>query len=150
MTKLDILVISEEIEGSREEILSYIADVLLKKGFVKEGYKESLLEREDKFPTGLYVNETFKVAIPHTEISFANRNVLVIVKPLNPVYFKRMDDPTTEIEVDIIFVLVIKEPDNYLKFLSKLTENLANEEFIKLVKDRDIRAISEYINEFFD
>ncbi|KHO61418.1 PTS system IIA component, Gat family [Thermoanaerobacter sp. YS13] len=145
---MDVLIFTEEVEGNREEVLSHIAEILLEKGFVKKGYKESLLEREKYFPTGLYVDEELKVAIPHTEVNFANKNVLVVVKPLNSVHFYRMDKPDVEIEVDIIFALVIKDSHEYLKFLSKLTENLTNEEFVKLIKTGNLENISAYIKNF--
>lgn len=145
---MDLLVLTEKIEGNREEVLSYVAELLLEKGFVKKGYKESLLEREKNFPTGLYVDEDLKVAIPHTEVDFAKQNVLVIVNPLNSVYFYRLDKPDVEIKVDIIFLLVIENPSEYQKFLSKLTENLTNKEFVKLIKTGNLEDISWYVKNF--
>lgn len=145
---MDLLVLTEKVEGNREEVLSYVADLLLERGFVKKGFKESLLEREKNFPTGLYVDEDLKVAIPHTEIDFAKQNLLVIVKPLDSVYFYRLDKPDLEIKVDIIFLLVIENPNEYQKFLSKLTENLTNKEFVELVKKGNLEDISWYIKNF--
>lgn len=146
---MKLIILTREVEGDREAILSHIAEELLEKGFVKKGFKESLLEREKKYPTGLYVNEELSVAIPHTDVDFANENVLVIVKPSNPVYFNRMDKPDEELKVDIIFLLVINNPKEYLKFLSKLTENLTNEEFVRLIKAGDLEEISNHIKILF-
>ncbi|MBE3519253.1 MAG: PTS sugar transporter subunit IIA [Firmicutes bacterium] len=137
----------EKVQGDREQVLSYLADVLLQKGFVKEGYKESLLDRERRFPTGLYVNDELKVAIPHTEIAYANENVLVVAKPLNRLSFYRMDKPGDPIDVDVVFMLVVRDPGAYTKFLSKLTEKLTDGCFVKLIKAGDLDNLSACIRE---
>ena len=137
----------EKVQGDRDQVLSYLADILLQKGFVKEGYKESLLSRERRFPTGLYVNDEVKVAIPHTEIAYANENVLVVAKPLNHLSFYRMDKPGDPIDVDVVFVLVVRDPRVYTKFLGKLTEKLTDSCFISLIKAGDLENLSAWIRE---
>lgn len=144
---MEVELVVEEVKGDREQVLSYLADVLLQRGFVKEGYKESLLEREKHFPTGLYVSEDVKVAIPHTEIPYANKNVVVVAKPLDRVHFYRMDKPEDPIDVDVIFLLVVKDPTTYTKFLSKLTQKLTDERLVKLIKGGNLESLSAYIME---
>jgi len=99
------------------------------------------LEREQKFPTGLYLGD-INVAIPHADIKYANKSGIAIVVLRNPVKFKRMDNPSEEIPVHIIFLLVIVQPDEYVKFLSKLTSAFGNQEFLsKIVKSEDARTV---------
>ena len=38
---------------TKEEALSYLADKLIRKGIVKESYKQAIIDREHVFPTGL-------------------------------------------------------------------------------------------------
>jgi len=44
-----------------------------------------------------------------------------------------MDEPDIETTVDVVFLLIIKEPKGYVKFLTSLTELFSKEEFIKTI-----------------
>ena len=133
------------VAGTRDESLSFLSDSLSKGGYVKEGYKESLLEREEKYPTGLVLADSVNVAIPHTETEFVNEDVFVIGVPQNDIKFRRIDDPTTEVCVDLIFLFVIKNPQKYVKVLSALTENFANEEFLGYMGRKNLTKVEEHI-----
>jgi len=136
------------VNGTREEMLSFLSDKLREKNYVKESYKQSLLEREEKHPTGLALVDSVNIAIPHTDTEFANENVFVIGIPQNEIKFKRIDDSSAELSVDLIFLLVINDPDRYLKFLSKLTENFANKEFLDYIKDKDLKKIESFLKKY--
>lgn len=138
------------VSGTREEALSFLSDELLRKNYVKEGYKQSLLEREEEHPTGLALADSVNVAIPHTVTDLANENVFVLAIPQNEIRFRRMDDPSTEVSVDLIFLLVISDPNRYLKFLSKLTENFANKDLLSYIKNKDVKNIESFFKMFFD
>jgi PTS system galactitol-specific IIA component len=135
------------VEGSKEEILSFLSDELQKAGYVKEGYKESLIKREQEHPTGLGLPNSINVAIPHTETDLANENVFVIAIPKNEVKFKKIDDENKEISVDLIFLFVIKDPNTYLKLLARLTENFSDFEFTEYIKEKDLNKILTFLNE---
>jgi PTS system galactitol-specific IIA component len=135
------------VSGTREDVLSFLSDKLRERNFVKDSYKRSLLEREKKHPTGLVLSDLVNVAIPHTDPEFANADVFVIGIPQNEVKFGRIDDPSVEIAVDLIFLFVIKDPNEYLTFLSKLTENFANKEFLGYIKERNIEKINAFLKE---
>jgi PTS system galactitol-specific IIA component len=136
------------VNGTREEALSFLSDKLREKNYVKESYKQSLLEREEKHPTGLALADSVNIAIPHTDTEFANENVFVIGIPQNEIKFKRIDGPSVELSVDLIFLLVINDPDKYLKFLSKLTENFTNKEFLDYIKEKDLKKIESFLKKY--
>jgi PTS system galactitol-specific IIA component len=128
--------------SNSEEVITFLSKKLYEFGYVKEGYLEAVLEREQKFPTGLYLGN-INVAIPHADIKYANKSGIAIVILRNPVKFKKMDNPSEEIPVHIIFLLVIVKPDDYVKFLSKLTSAFGNQDFLsKLVTSEDAKTIS--------
>jgi mannitol/fructose-specific phosphotransferase system IIA component (Ntr-type) len=54
-----------------------------------------------------------------------------------------MDEP--DIEIPVVFLLVIKEPKGYVKFLASLTELFSKEEFIKTILNGTSREIEEYL-----
>ncbi|MGC8757920.1 MAG: PTS sugar transporter subunit IIA [Caldisericaceae bacterium] len=134
-----------EVKGDREEALTFLSDRLQELGYVKQLYKESLLEREQNHPTGLELSNSVSVAIPHTDTEFANDDVFVIGVPKNEIDFFRIDDTSKSISVDLIFLFVIKDPQKYLKFLSELTENFANADFLELIKSKDLDKIKLFL-----
>lgn len=136
---------SYTVKGPREAALSYIADKLTELGYVKEDYKQSLLEREKNFPTGIYLPDSVNVAIPHTETHLVNQDLFVIGVPEEPIIFNQIDEPEKELPIDIIFLFAIKNPDEYLSVLASLTENLSNEELLEYIKHLDLEKIEEFL-----
>lgn len=109
------------------EALTLLTDYLLEKGFVKEGYREAILEREAAFPTGLSTGE-INIAIPHADTSFVNQAALCVGILKKPVKFSAMDEPDHQIDVNLIIVLALKEAHGHLEMLQKVVE---------LIKDQD-------------
>ncbi|GAB6891783.1 MULTISPECIES: PTS sugar transporter subunit IIA [Geobacillus] len=85
---------------SKEEILRKIGRKLLENGLVKEGFIESIVEREEKYPTGIdlsVVGENLpNVAIPHSEPEYSNCKKLVVVKLEKDIKFKSLVCKTNE------------------------------------------------------
>lgn len=127
----DLIFVGKSFNNA-EESITFLSNKLFEKGYTKEGFLEAVLKREQKFPTGLYLGN-INVAIPHTDTKFANKSGLAIAVLQNPVKFRRMDNPTEEIPVHIIFLLVIVEPDEYVRFLSKLTSAFGDQKFLAQV-----------------
>jgi PTS system galactitol-specific IIA component len=143
----DYLTFLDESFNSSSEVISFLSRQLEIHGFVNDGFLEAVLERESKFPTGLYLGD-INVAIPHTEIKYAKKSGVAIVRLMKPVYFRRMDYPDKEVEVSLVFLLSIVNPGEYVNFLSKLTQSFGDyavvrqlfltkskDEFLKILKD---------------
>jgi PTS system galactitol-specific IIA component len=142
-------ILALEVYGNcPDEVLSFLSDQLMKENLVKEHYKESLLEREKKHPTGLCLADSVNVAISHTDVELVNKDAIVIGMPKNEVKFARIDDPSRHVIVDLIFLFVIKDPQKYLGFLSRLTKNFANKEFLKYMKERDLKKIKKFLMKY--
>lgn len=133
------------VSGTRQEALSFLSDNLRMAGYVKEPYKNSLLEREEKYPTGLALADSVNIAIPHTETELVEEDMFVIGVPQTNIEFRRIDDPSQEMCVDLIFLFVIRDPQEYLKVLSKLTENFTNKEFLGYIKGRNLDKVEGYL-----
>lgn len=119
---------------SKEEMFKTVSDHLYTKGYVKETYLESLLQRESLHPTGLQVEDLISIAIPHTDIDHVNKQTMVVVKNNGSHFaFQRMDEPSETLFVDLAFLLVVKEPDGYVSFLSALTSLFQEDSFIDLL-----------------
>ncbi|MBO0451851.1 MULTISPECIES: PTS sugar transporter subunit IIA [Enterococcus] len=131
MLNQDFVYFDEEYKSARD-LLSQIAKDLYKKGYVKETYEQSIISREEKYPTGLKL-AGLNIAICHTEPKDAVKNTLFLVKPAQPVFFKNAE--TLEIlPVDLVIGLVFSDGKIHLKNLSFLAQLFTNQQFIQEIK----------------
>lgn len=105
--------------ASKEEVLELLGNKLLDKGFVKEGFVKSVLQREASYPTGL-PTQPYGVAIPHTDGDMVNESKIAFASLKNPVRFTAMGQGDVEVEVKLVFMLALKNPADQLETLQKL------------------------------
>lgn len=125
----DLIYRNIDFKTSRE-IETFLADQLYENGYVKDGYKKALLEREQKFPTGLPSSQP-AIAIPHANADLVNKTTLAIATLKEPVEFKNMGNTKEDIPVRIVIMLVIAEPHSQVKMLQKVADIVQNEELRK-------------------
>lgn len=132
--KIDERLIFEKANySSQDELFRSVSSVLLKEGFVKETFCQSIIEREKRFPTGLSTRN-LKFAIPHTEAEYANESAIVPVFLDEPIIFNRMDNPEESIQVNIVFILVLKDGYQHVKVLGNLIRSMQDEQVVKVFK----------------
>ena len=113
----------------QNDIISKLANLLYEKGYVKDSYESGVKQREQVYPTGLYLGK-YSVAIPHTESEHVNESAIAIARLSNPVTFKYMADPSMELSVQLVMMLAIKDPSKQVPVLSQLMQKVANSELI--------------------
>jgi PTS system galactitol-specific IIA component len=113
------LILLDYYADNQNELLLQLADVLHKKGFVKESYAEAILQREKEYATGLNTMG-IKVAIPHTYPVHVLKPAILVAKLSDPVLFKEMGDGQKDVEAKLIFMLAVTDPEEHLETLSKL------------------------------
>jgi PTS system galactitol-specific IIA component len=106
---------------------------MFEKGYVKSTYIDAVLEREKTLPTGLDIGEMC-VAIPHTDSKHVNESNVALAVLKNPVEFRNMIDPSKRVEVMVVFLLAINDPDSQVTLLSKLMSVFQNVELLKQIK----------------
>jgi PTS system galactitol-specific IIA component len=126
------LVFTQKHFESKEDAILFLAEQLKEKGYIYKTFANAVVEREEKYPTGLYLGK-INVAIPHTDTKHVKQSGVAILTLDKPVIFNKMDDPSQTIPVLIIFLLAVSEPNEYVQFLSKLAENFSKEEVIKII-----------------
>jgi PTS system galactitol-specific IIA component len=104
---------------NKEEVIKELANLLISKGYVKESYLEAILERERAFPTGL-PTDGVGVAIPHADIKHVLKPGIAIAILKNAVKFNVMGNPDEEVNVKLVFMLAIKEPNMQINLLKNL------------------------------
>jgi galactitol PTS system EIIA component len=130
-----------------EEVIRTLADPLIAKKWVKDGYLKAVLERETEYPTGLPTDGT-AVAIPHTNSEYCLRSAMVTGILREPVPFGNMADPDELLPVRIVFLLAIKEPAFQVHWLKKLVSMLQKQGMLdKLVNSPSAHAATDLLRE---
>ena len=112
------------------EVISYLADKLYENGYVKETYKNAVIEREKEFPTGLFMpNGT--LAIPHTESEHVINGAIAVARLNGEVEFRYMGDPSEIVRTKLVFMLAIDDPSEQVPTLSELMSKFSDEEIIE-------------------
>ena len=94
-----------------ESVIEELGSIMCKKEYVKETYINAVLERERTLPTGLDIGEMC-VAIPHTDSKHVNESNVAVGILKNPVKFNSMIDPKDRLDVELVFLLAVKNPDS--------------------------------------
>ncbi|GAB6099185.1 PTS sugar transporter subunit IIA [Halanaerocella petrolearia] len=127
----DLVKINPQVQ-TKEEVICSLSNLLLKKGIIKESFYEAVIKREEEFPTGLqgkYIN----FAIPHTESRHVNESAIAVATLENGVKFNGMEDSKKEYEVEVIFLLSVKDRSKQTTILQNLLQLMQDEEKIKLL-----------------
>ena len=145
--KIKIEVKRVSVDGSWKPVLEDLAKYALQRGYVKDSFIPALIKRETEYPTGLEIPNGVNVAIPHAEVEHVLEQALLIGVPSKPVKFHSMEDPNKLIDVNLILLLIISNPDGYVKFLSKLTLLFQDKDFISYTKSGRYEDLGRLIAE---
>ena len=124
-----------EVEAQcSEELFEKMGKVLFEQGYVKEGYFEAIVRRENTFPTGL-LTDAFPISMPHVEAEYVEKNAVVVVKLNPPVAFRRMDDPSQELMSELAFFIIIADKNSHTKAIASLVKIFMNPEMLFKIRD---------------
>lgn len=113
-----------------QEVLQQAGEALQQNGYAKESYVRALLEREMRYPTGIDMGE-LGVAIPHTDASQIRKEGLAIITLASPVVFGKMGSEQGEVEVNVVFMLAVKEPGSQIERLRQIMYLIQDKEVLK-------------------
>ncbi|MGO1043549.1 PTS sugar transporter subunit IIA [Clostridioides difficile] len=138
--------IFKDIEvSSNEDALKFLGQRLFNEQYVKESYTEAVIAREKKYATGLPTG-VYGVAIPHTDIVHVNEPGIAIGILNEPVKFIMMGTDDTEIDVKVIFMLAVKEPQEQLQLLERLMTIFQDENMLNNIIDLSEESVSDLLN----
>lgn len=146
--KIDILFV-KVLSTDMESVLREMSQYLCEKGYVKETYEDAIIKREKAYPTGLEIPGAINVCIPHVDIEHVNRQALLIGVPNQCISFKKMDKREEDVAVELIFNLVINDPNGYVRFLSNLVVLFQDANFVKMAKEKDYQKLANAIEKCF-
>lgn len=136
--------------SSKEEALEIMANNLLKQGLVLETYTNAVIEREKSFATGL-PGEAFAVAIPHTDIVHVVKDTISVAILETPVSFNLMGTNDYSLDVEMIFLLAIKNSENQVIMLQSLMDLFQDAEaLVTLKSSKDKKELIEVFSRYVD
>ena len=131
--------------ATKEEALQLMGARLATQEFVKEGFIVSILEREKNYPTGL-PTEPFGVAIPHTDGDMVHDSKIAFASLKKPIQFLMMGTADKLVDVKLIFMLALKNPEDQLETLQKLMGIIQNPEMVlKLAQIKSADELNELV-----
>lgn len=141
------LILLNQTASTQEEALKLLTDEFKKKNLVEEDFHESIIKREESFPTGLQVKGA-GIAIPHTDSDKVKKTQLGFLSLKEPVLFSDMGDKKHKIEINMIFMLGLKETHEQLAMLQKLMGVFQQEELVsRLLNCNSKEEFKQIINE---
>jgi len=142
------LIALEITETQKEGVVKVLAEQLEKGGYVRVGFYEDVIQRENEYPTGLPTS--IPVALCHTDARYVIQNAMAVGTLAKPVDFKVMGDPEKHIQAEIIFLLALKDPKVHIPFLNKLFSIFKNQEILETIRQaRDEIKLADFLEILF-
>ncbi len=120
--------------ATREEVIKILVDRLGENGYVTPAYLGDVLDRENRYPTGL-PTEGVPVSIPHGMTSEGVIAPAVGIAILaSPVPFCCMGCETEELQVEIVFLIANKNPEAQLQDLRQLMKCFGSRKLLNSIR----------------
>ncbi|MBY2478359.1 PTS sugar transporter subunit IIA [Clostridioides difficile] len=132
-----------------ESVIKELGNKMYQKKYVKNTYISAVLEREKILPTGLDIGEMC-VAIPHTDSKHINESNIAVGILKKPVKFNSMIDPTDRLDVELVFLLAVKNPDSQVKLLKDLMSVFQNIKLLKSIKNASTKEEVAQLLDFIE
>jgi len=144
------LVLLDYQADDAEMLLTRLAGVLQQQGYVKESYRQAILDREQEFPTGLNTPGV-QLAMPHAAPQHVNEAAILVAKLARPVMFKEMGNSGKDVSASLIFMLAVTDPKAHLETLSKLMSIFSQEEkLLDVYQSNDAKALLGKLSAILD
>lgn len=131
----DLIKINLDV-NTNKEVIKTLGNLMQQKDYVKSGYIEAVLKREASLPTGLDIGGIC-VAIPHTDPVHVNEPAIAVGLLNKPVKFHCMIAPDQELDVKVVFLLAVKNPEKQVELLKKLMALFQNVNILRQIENAD-------------
>lgn len=133
--------------NSIETLFETLSKRLLNDGYVKSGYYDALVSREQKFPTG--IESKINLAIPHADPQEVNKSTFVIVTLAEPLQFASMVEPEKKLDVPLVILLVLNDGKDQIAFLQRITDLAGDNEILCDVLNKSHEEQFTFFKDFF-
>lgn len=133
--KESLMILGMEADSS-DDIFKQLGGVLTHEGYTKDSYVEALIKREKEFPTGLDI-DGFGVAIPHTDVSHVKKAATGVAVLKKPVTFIQMGTDDEEVEVKLVFMLSVVDPNAHIDELQRILSIIQDTNVLEQLSQAD-------------
>ena len=70
------------------------------------------------------------IAIPHTAVNYVNKGKIAIARLVNKVPFHQMGNDDEEVDVKLVFMLAVDNPERHLTKLQSIVEVIQDESIL--------------------
>jgi len=128
--------------------IKILADKLKAMDFVKEGFYENVMKREETFPTGLPT--IIPIALCHTEAQYVKQSALTIGVLKTPIQFHEMGTPENLLNVNMIFLMALNDPKDQIAWLQKMVIAFKSKETLEHIQfATNKRKLCKYLKTLF-
>lgn len=120
--------------SSKKDFFTQVAQYLELERMVNETFEEAIIAREEKYPTGLQL-ENFSIAIPHTDTMHIREPFVAINRVKKYLDFYQMGTDDVIVPVKDILVLGIKNSQEQVGLLSQLMSIFSDQDFLDRYKN---------------
>lgn len=132
----EMAVLPHLVADSWDDAIRQLGVLMCRAGFTDAVYTEHAVERERAFPTGLQFGST-AVALPHGDSEHVWVPSLAVGRCERPVTFHAVDDPSQTLDVRLIVMPALTDPEAHLGIMTKLFEALNDAAFVEEVLAMD-------------
>jgi PTS system galactitol-specific IIA component len=127
----DLIFIGPEISTfDAAGIILFLCERMMEKGIVDSNYSKAVMERENRFPTGL-PTQPYAIALPHAEPRGVKETAIALAVLKEPLKFRAMDFPDKYLDVRLVLLLAVAESSFQITMLQWIST---------FVQDRNIVA----------
>ncbi|SBV97148.1 putative Phosphoenolpyruvate-dependent sugar phosphotransferase system, EIIA 2 [uncultured Eubacteriales bacterium] len=116
---MEFVFISDKADNWEDAIVK-TSRALFDAGFVTEEFGSQCIKREREYPTGL--GTQIPIAIPHTDSAFVHTSAICVLALESQVPFINMEDSESEVPVEYVLNLAIKDGKNQVTILNKVLQ----------------------------
>lgn len=120
MVQIDSSFILLDLEATDSEMVIHkLSERMYEAGAVDAGYAAATITREQAHPTGL-PTRPFCIAFPHADAQGVLQSSLAVASLKHAVSFQNMADPDEALDVEIVFLLANRDPEEQVQTLRRL------------------------------
>ncbi len=132
------------------DTITQLGALLFAAGAVKSSFVPAVIEREQKFATGL-PTAGIHVAIPHTDVEHVLRDAIAVGVLEEPVAFGEMGNPDGQVQARIVCLLAATRAERVVGLLQRLADMFQQPQILEqIAAARDPAAIALTINHQLD
>jgi PTS system galactitol-specific IIA component len=127
----DLILIEPELDSlTAEGVIKALCIRLIEEGYATPSYCQAVLDREQKFPTGL-PTLPYATAIPHADVDEVRETGIAVAILNPPVPFRAMDDPDKVLDVRTVLLLAVADRSRVMSTLQGVSTLVQDQDVIK-------------------